>query len=69
MLRAPKNKQSKSTRTLRGDGGGVGEMRREIETLNYKSKPDPQTLVNKLKKQGTEYLLKTELLAQEKIMK
>lgn len=40
MLRAPKNK-------ARADGD-VGEIR-EIETLKYKSKHDPQTLVNKLK--------------------
>lgn len=33
MLRAPKNKAR--TQELRGDGE-VGEMRREIETLNYK---------------------------------
>lgn len=39
MLRAPKNKAR--AQELRGDGE-VGEVRREIETLNYKQNLTPK---------------------------
>lgn len=39
MLRAPKNRAR--AQELRGDGE-VGEMRREIETLNYKQNLTPK---------------------------
>lgn len=43
---APRNKAR--TQTLRG-GEEIEEMKKEIEILNYKSKPNLKTLINKLK--------------------